>query len=171
MNEILMPKEGEYAPYYATYISWLEGQDILERMIAQIEEIKHHFGAFGEEKSLLAYAEGKWTPKELLGHIIDTDRIMAFRSLCIARGEQAHLPGYDQDLYVKEGQFNQVPLKVLLDDFEFSRRSIVSLIKILPESALLRKGVANNVEVSARALFAIIPGHAEHHLQILKSRY
>ncbi|MDO9553040.1 DinB family protein [Rhodonellum sp.] len=171
MNDLMRPKEGEYAPFYAGYISLVIGQDLPKILLGQINAIKEHFEKVGEENSKLAYASGKWSQKEVLGHVTDTDRIMTFRALCFARGEKALMPGFDQDEYVVRAKFNAVPLVELLDDFEKSRHALVALMKTIPNDAMLNIGNANGFGVSVRALFNIIPGHAEHHLHILKTLY
>ena len=171
MNELLVPREGEYQSYYTGYVDWVKGKDIPNLLLDQVSEIKEFYLKMGEEKSLLAYEPGKWTSKEVLGHIIDTDRIMTFRALCIARGEKASLPGFDQDQYVATADFNQIPLSRLLEDFEISRRALVSLFANLPESTYANIGIANGFQVSVRALFHIIAGHAQHHLNVLKTKY
>jgi hypothetical protein len=171
MNEQLIPKEGEYGAYYEGYISYVKGLDIPVLLLSQIEEVRNIFEKLGELKSNLPYAEGKWSAKELLGHMTDTDRIMAYRALCIARGEQHSLPGFDQDSYVVQGKFNDVPLMQLLEEFEMSRYALVSLLKNLSETVYSNTGLANNYPASVRALFHIIAGHTVHHLQVLKEKY
>ena len=171
MNEQLIPKEGEYGAYYEGYISHVKGLDIPVLLLSQIEEVRNIFEKLGELKSNLPYAEGKWSAKELLGHMTDTDRIMAYRALCFERGEQDSLPGFDQDSYVVQGKFNDVPLMQLLEEFEMSRYALVSLLKNLSESVYSNKGLANNYPASVRALFHIIAGHTVHHLQVLKEKY
>lgn len=171
MNELLMPQVGEYGAYYENYISWVKGKDIPEVLISQIQEIRNIYDHLGDRRSHLSYAEEKWSAKEVLGHITDTDRIMAYRALAIARGEQASLPGYDQDNYVITGKFNDIPLGRLLEEFELSRFALVSMMKNIPESCYVNLGTANNTSVSVRAIFHIIAGHTIHHLNILKERY
>lgn len=171
MNELLIPEEGEYNPYYETYINWVKGKDLFKILLSQIEEVRNFFEKMGEEKSKLAYAEGKWSAKEVLGHITDTDRVMAYRALSIARGEQASLPGFDQDAYVQTALFNEVPLVRLLEEFEMTRYALVSMLRNIPESTYANLGVANNVPVTVRALINIIAGHTIHHMNILRERY
>jgi hypothetical protein len=171
MNELLVPQEGEYESYYTGYVNYVKGKDIPALLLAQVTEIREFYEVMGEQKSLLAYAPGKWTAKEVLGHIIDTDRIMIFRALCFARGEKAALPGFDQDQYVATADFNSIPLSDLLEDFGQSRKALVSLIKNLPESSYSNLGNANGFKVSVRALINIIAGHLQHHLLILRQRY
>lgn len=171
MNELLVPREGEYQSYYTGYVSWVKGKDIPVLLLEQVTEIRNFYQEMGEEKSLLAYEPGKWTAKEVLGHIIDTDRIMTFRALCFARGEKTSLPGFDQDQYVATADFNLIPLSALLEDFELSRKALVSLLNYLPESSYSNIGNANGFQVSVRALFHIIAGHAQHHLNVLRQKY
>jgi hypothetical protein len=171
MNEQMIPREGEYGAYYEGYISNVKGQDIMALLLSQIEEVRNLFEKLGESKSNLAYAEGKWSAKEVLGHMTDTDRIMACRALCIARGEKHSLPGFDQDAYVLEGKFNEVPLMRLLEEFEMSRYALASMFKNIPASSYSHTGLANNNPASVRALLHIIAGHTVHHLQVLKDKY
>lgn len=171
MNENFIPKQGEYAPYYEKYIEKVKGQDLHKLLLNQIEEVRRYFEPKGNKNSEEAYSPGKWTAKEVLSHIIDTDRVMTFRAMCFARGEKATLPGFDQDLYVANSFANNIPLVNLLEDFEMSRYAMVSMIKTLPEEAFARSGNANGYDVSVRAIFHIIAGHTLHHLSILRERY
>jgi hypothetical protein len=171
MNEQLIPKEGEYGAYYEAYISRVKGKEIFALLLSQVNEVRNLFDKLGEPKSNLAYAEGKWSAKEVLGHIIDTDRIMVYRALCIARGEEQSLPGFDQDSYVVQGKFNDIPLEQLLEEFELSRNAIASMFKNIHVTDYSNVGLANNFPASVRALFHIILGHAAHHLQVLEEKY
>ena len=117
------------------------------------------------------YAPGKWTPKEVLGHLLDTERIMTFRALCIARGEKKLLPGFDQDPYVIQGQFNAVSLDDLVADFEMQRQAILSMVRTFPETSFQEIGSANGNPMSTRALLWIIPGHFVHHFEVLQQKY
>jgi hypothetical protein len=171
MNAIPIPKPDEYGAYYQGYMNMAKGKDVVKALSEQVQEVRNYFKDKNEAQSEKAYAPGKWTPKELLGHIIDTDRIMAFRALCICRGEQAALPGFDQDSYMAAVNFNKIPLEDLLDDFELERKSLLSMIRLLPEAAFYRKGIANDTTISVSALLHIIVGHTAHHLQILNDRY
>jgi hypothetical protein len=170
MNEIVEIEKGEYAPYYEGYVQLVMGLPLMKVLEKQVSGMKDVFEKLGE-KSQESYAPGKWTAKEVLGHIIDTDRIMAMRALCFARGEQNSLPGFDQDAYITMASFNEVPLDLLLKDYELNRHALLSFIRTLPVEAWQRVGVANHFEFSVRALLAIIAGHSAHHLNILKERY
>lgn len=171
MSVLSAPQSGEYNPYYEDYIALVRDRDVNQVLFSQMEEVRAAFELLGETGSQKAYAEGKWTGKELLGHITDTDRIMAYRALCIARGETVPLPGYDENAYAKSGEFNQVMLVDLLEEFESSRRALLVLLKNLPPSCHTQMGNANNSPVSVRALFYMIAGHTHHHLNVLKDRY
>jgi hypothetical protein len=171
MKRLDQPREGDYPHYFSTYLNLVSGNDYEELIYRQIESLTGLFEQKGVEWSEMTYEEGKWTPKEVLGHIIDTERIMTFRALCFARGEKSSLPGFDQDPYVLNGRFDQAPLHFLFDDFIAQRIALLSMIRILPEDSLDLVGTASGNAVTPRALFWIIPGHFDHHLNILKERY
>ena len=117
MKTFSLPSKGEYPPYYETYISKLAEANYSDLLLLQIEELKKLFASKPAGWETKPYAPGKWSPKEVLGHCIDTERIMTFRALCIGRGDKNSLPGFDQDPYVLQGQFDDVPLDLLLADF------------------------------------------------------
>jgi len=171
MNASMMPSTGEYHPYYQSYLENIAGKDVHALIVGQIEEVRSIFKDKHEAWAETPYAVGKWTPKELLAHITDTDRVMAFRAFCFARGEEASLPGFDQDVYIANGQFNQFSIESLIEDFTSNRKSIAALLQTITQEQFLLTGIANENKVSVRALIAIIPGHAAHHLTILRERY
>jgi hypothetical protein len=171
MNTFSLPSKGEYPPYYETYISKLGDQNFSTLIQAQIQELKAFFASKPEGWVNEPYVPGKWTPKEVLGHILDTERIMTFRALCIARGEKKLLPGFDQDPYVVQGQFNTVSLDDLLADFEMQRQAILSMVRTFPEASFEEIGSANGNPMSTRALLWIIPGHFIHHFEVLQQAY
>ena len=171
MNNIQQPKEGEYANYFKGYLALNSTEPYQKQLMTQIESCFSLFETKGEEWANKAYAEGKWTPKEVLGHVIDTERIMTFRALCFARGEQSPLPGFEQDEYVANAKYNEVDFQDLLEDFKNQRLALMSMIKTLPEESLTKLGQASGNSITPRALFWIIPGHFEHHFSILKERY
>lgn len=171
MNELILPQEGEYVAFYKGYIAAVAEKDIMALYETQIAEVRELFGQLGEEKSMLAYAPGKWTAKELLGHITDTDRIFGYRALCIARGEKGPLPGFDQDEYLAAAAFNDLPLEQLIRDFELSRTAVTSMVRSLDPKLYTQIGNANGNPISLRAILTMIPGHAHHHLGILRERY
>jgi uncharacterized damage-inducible protein DinB len=122
-------------------------------------------------KPTVFYAEGKWSMKEVLGHIIDTERIFAFRALCIARGESQALPGFDENEYVTNANFNHQSIDDLLLQLMYTRKSTLLLLRSLSEADLSKTGTANGKSVTANAIFWIIAGHLQHHLNVLTTRY
>tara|TARA_R110002020_G_scaffold213716_2_gene420658 strand:+ start:565 stop:1080 length:516 start_codon:yes stop_codon:yes gene_type:complete len=171
MKTLELPIKDDYSAFFSTYINLVSGNNYEEQILQQADELLRFFDEKGPEWAEKPYEEGKWTPKEVLGHVIDTERIMTFRALCFARGEKSSLPGFDQDPYVLNARFGQVPLNVLLDDFVAQRMSLLSMIKILPEDSLDFVGRASGNPITPRSLFWIIVGHFIHHLNILKDRY
>ncbi|MCY1525757.1 DinB superfamily protein [compost metagenome] len=123
------------------------------------------------EKSDYAYAPGKWTIKELTGHIIDTERILVYRLLCFARGEQSPLPGFEEDDYVANAHFKDRSLFSMGDEFSLLRRANLHLVQSLNEEELDRIGISNGKKMSVRALVFILAGHVIHHTRIIKERY
>jgi hypothetical protein len=171
MKTFSLPSKGEYPPYYETYISKLAEANFSDLLLKQIEQLKTLLSSKPAGWENTPYAPGKWSPKEVLGHCIDTERIMTFRALCIARGEKKLLPGFDQDPYVVQGQFNAVALDDLLADFELQRQAILSMVQTFPEASFQEIGSANGNPMSTRALLWIIPGHFMHHFEVLQQAY
>jgi uncharacterized damage-inducible protein DinB len=165
------PEPGEYAPYYETYISKVKGSDILGILEAQRLQMAQLFAARSERDGNFRYATGKWTVKEVLGHVNDTERIFTYRALRIARGDQTALPGFEQDDYVRGGNFAERTLADLADEFELVRAASIALFRSLPKEGWQRRGVASEKEVTARALAFIVAGHEIHHRLILEERY
>ena len=171
MKTFSLPSKGEYPPYYETYISKLAEANFSDLLLKQIEQLKTLLSSKPAGWENTPYAPGKWSPKEVLGHCIDTERIMTFRALCIARGEKKLLPGFDQDPYVVQGQFNAVAVDDLLVDFELQRQAILSMVRTFPEASFQEIGSANGNPMSTRALLWIIPGHFLHHFEVLQQAY
>jgi uncharacterized damage-inducible protein DinB len=165
------PAAGEYAPYYETYISKVKGNDIVSVLDAQRLQTAQLFAARSERDGNFRYAPDKWTVKEVLGHVIDSERIFAYRALRIARGDQTPLSGFEQDDYVRGGNFSERTLADLAEEFELVRTANVAFFKSLPKEAWQRRGVANKNEVTVRALAFIVAGHELHHRLILEERY
>ena len=171
MKTFSLPSKGEYPPYYETYISKLAEANFSDLLLLQLEQLKTLLSSKPAGWENTPYAPGKWSPKEVLGHCIDTERIMTFRALCIARGEKKLLPGFDQDPYVVQGQFNAVAVDDLLADFELQRQAILSMVQTFPEASFEEIGSANGNPMSTRALLWIIPGHFMHHFEVLQQAY
>lgn len=171
MNKFSLPKKEDYPPFYETYISKIPDENFSGQILRQVNELKELFVSQESGWDSRPYEEGKWTPKEVLGHMLDTERIMTFRALCFVRGEEKALPGFDQDPYVIAGRFNLVSSDLLMKDFEAQRNALLTFVNTLDESVLDRVGNANGNPITPRALFWIISGHFIHHFRILKERY
>ena len=167
----MRPKETEYASYYKKYVDTVEGDDIIWVLETQINEFHDFINSIPEEKKTHSYAEGKWTIAEVLGHMIDTERIMAFRAFWFARNEPGPLPGFEQDNFIKYSNFNRRSLRSLADEWTHLRKSNNILFGSFGEEALHRQGISNNKQVSVLALLYIIAGHLNHHRAILQERY
>ena len=165
------PPKNDYAEYYHQYILEIDNDNIIEVLENQLNTTLNIFKEIPENKGNFSYEEGKWSIKEVLGHCIDTERIFAYRALCIARGEKQHLPGMEQDDYVKEGEFNKRTLKNLLNEYELLRKSNIILFKSFQEKVLQNRGIASDNGVTVLGLMFIIAGHEKHHIKILKERY
>src|SRR6266446_3985126 len=164
------PQAGEYNPYYDRYISLVGSDDIVKLLEQQAPQTAAHFKT-ADAKADYRYAPGKWSVKEVLGHVNDTERIMAYRALRIARGDQTPLAGFEQDDYVRGGNFAERTLANLAQEFGLVRAATIALFRSLQKDAWQRRGVANKNEVSVRALAFIVAGHALHHRLILEERY
>jgi len=165
------PEKNEYAPFYEDYVKEVIGNDPFSNLENQYQEIQSILQFLPEEEANFAYSEGKWTVKEVLGHMIDSERIMDYRALCIARKEKQSLPGFEQDDYVREADFRDRTMSNLLEDYRAVRKSTISLFKNFTENMLNQRGVANEKEITVLALLYIITGHEQHHLNILKEKY
>jgi uncharacterized damage-inducible protein DinB len=167
----MRPKPGDYNPYYETYIKEVEGDDILKILNEQNKKTQEVLNSFSGHRGNYRYADGKWTVKEVVGHLLDTERVFAYRALCIARGEKKSLPGFEQDDYVREGNFNSRDLPGLNYEFRLERESNLLLFRSFSEEMLNRKGTANESPITVRAILWIIAGHEKHHVRILQERY
>jgi hypothetical protein len=165
------PQSGEFAPYYERYISLIEGEDVLAALDRQRRETMLLLSGRNEEDGNYRYAPGKWSAKEVLGHVCDTERIFAYRALRFSRADATPLAGFEQDDYVRNGPFANRSLEDLVEDFIAVRRASISLFRNLDEAAWSFRGVANNSEVTVRALAYIIAGHELHHRRILEEKY
>lgn len=171
MLSIARPGPSEFAAHYAKYIDLVPEGDLLAHLEVQARHFEALLGDLDEERGLFRYEPGKWSVKELVGHITDTERIMAYRVLRIARGDQTPLAGFDMDEYVKHAQADGRTLEDLSGEFSDVRRATISLLRTLGPEALARTGTASGHPVTACALAHIIPGHLAHHGRILEERY
>jgi len=168
---IARPQADEYAPYYDRYISLVAGNDILTTLDEQRRQTLLVLSGRSEADGDFHYAPGKWSAKEVLGHMCDTERVFAYRALRIARADQTPMEGFEQDDYVRNGPFAYRPLSDLIEEYIAVRRATLSLLRNLDEAAWSRRGIANQNEVSVRGLAYIIAGHELHHRRILEEKY
>jgi hypothetical protein len=165
------PAQTDYAPYYGRYVSLVPEGDIVATLSRQLDDTLAILGGISEAQAGHRYAPDKWSVKELVGHMIDTERIFSYRALRFARNDKTPLSGFEQDGYITNASFDAYPLSELATEFEHVRRSTLFLFKHLDEEAWERRGTASESEVSVRALAHIIAGHELHHMQILRTRY
>ncbi|NUO82016.1 DinB family protein [candidate division KSB1 bacterium] len=173
MAVIVIPKPApsEYNPYYEKYVSKIAEGDVLALLQAQNEATVRLLNKVPESHAAFCYAPEKWSIKEVVGHLCDTERIMSYRALRIGRGDATPLPGFEQDDYVQAAQFDSRTLADLVNEFQLIRQATLALFRAFDETALLRTGTANNSPASTRALAYIIAGHEKHHVQVLRERY
>jgi uncharacterized damage-inducible protein DinB len=162
---------GEFLPYYARYVALVPAGDLLATLEAQLADTVALVDQVGEARAGHRYAPGKWSVREKLGHVIDTERVFAYRALCAARGEAAALPGFDENAWVAGSDFDQRTLGSILGEFMAVRRATLALFRHLDDRALARRVTANGAPVTARALAWIIAGHELHHRRLLDERY
>lgn len=163
------PQIQEYPEWAKTYISKVEG-DVLQILTEQATAFPDFITGMAD-KADYAYAPGKWTIKQLLGHMIDTERILAYRLTAFARGETAELPGFDEDEYVDIAHFSDRSLASFCEEFKLLRKANLFLFNSLNEAELARIGTANNKQISVLAMVYVIAGHVIHHTQVIKERY
>lgn len=165
------PLPGEYAAYAADDIARVEGDDLCAALERQREWTSALVERFGDRFGDVAYAPGKWSVKQVLGHLADDERIFAYRALCVARGDTRPLPGFDENDYMRASPFHERTLAELLEDYDAVRAASVTLFRGLAPEAWLRRGVVNGYEVTPRGLAFHIAGHELHHHRILIERY
>jgi uncharacterized damage-inducible protein DinB len=166
------PESSEYPPYAAAYVNLVVGNDILSILASQLEQSTALLKNVDDRRaSEFSYAPGKWTIKQILGHIIDTERIFSYRAHHVARNDAVVLPGFEQDDYVAAGSFNERTLKSLIDEFRIVRQSTIALFQNLPEQAWMRQGNANKYSVTVRGVAFLAAGHELHHVKILREKY
>jgi hypothetical protein len=168
---IVRPQPGEYAPYYDRYISLVKDNDVLTTLDEQRRQTLLMLSGRSDADGDFRYAPEKWSAKEVLGHVCDTERIFAYRALRISRADATPMEGFEQDDYVRNGPFAYRPLADLIEDYIAVRRATLSLLRNLDETAWSRRGIANKYEVSVRAFAYIIAGHELHHRRILEQKY
>jgi DinB superfamily len=165
------PEITEYIEDYEDYVSLVEETDIVSAMRKQLTEVENLFASISEEKGEFAYAEGKWTIKELLGHLINGERVFSYRALRIARGDQTPLPGFDQDLLTDNGNFNSISLADLRTEYSHLCQANIIFFQNLNDEAWERTGTVNDTPATVRAIAYNMVNHVRHHLDSLRSHY
>jgi hypothetical protein len=164
------PGPTEYAPFYAGYIAHVPEEDVLAALETQLADMLALLRAVPEAQGNVRHAPYTWSVKEVVGHLIDGERIFGYRALRFSRGDTTPLPGFDENEYARAAEFDRLPLRDLIDELEAVRRSNVWLFRNLPAEAWQRSGQANGTPVSVRALAYILVGHGRHHTAILRKR-
>ena len=170
MIRIPKPEPDEHIAYYGKYIA-LVGSDAMAALRSQAATTARLLAGVNESQAAFRYAPGKWSVKQVLGHVLDAERVFAFRALCFARQDRTLLPGFDENAWVPAAGFDRHPLPALLAECETVRAATIALFGSLEDSVLTRRGTANGAEVSVRALAHIIAGHEAHHVGLLRERY
>ena len=165
------PEKNEYNPFYQGYIDLVVDKDIVAFLKEQKKELEEFFTSLSEEKQNYSYADGKWTIKQVLRHMIDTERVFGYRAMCLARGEKQNLPGFEQDDYIETADDSENQFEYLVGEFVSLRNSNILMIQNLPDSSYSNLGSMSGNPASYRAAIFILAGHAAHHLNVLKERY
>ena len=171
MSNIQRPGVDEFAPFYASYVNGVPDGDIVALLEEQAQTLDALLGSLSADRAEFRYAPDKWSVKDVVGHVTDTERIFGYRALRISRGDATPLSGFDQDTYVANAGFSRRSLADLLSEFRAVRGSTVALFRAMTAEESLRAGSANAVPVTARALAYITAGHERHHARILRDRY
>ena len=165
------PDPAEYAPYFQRYVDLVPEDDIVAALAKQADVTASRLRQLDEAGAAHRYAPGKWTIKQVVGHMGDTERILSFRALSISRGETNPLPGFDEDSYVRGAEFDSRPYADLVDTLTVVRRANVLMLGHLSEDAWDRRGIADGKQTSVRGLAFTILGHERHHLRVLREKY
>jgi len=168
---ISRPLPNEFNPHFKGYIELVPDGDLIDILKQQHEKTTNFFKSLSKEQSEYRYAEGKWNLKEVLGHLCDTERVMSYRLLVIARGDKTPLPSFDENAYNLNADFNHLELDQIISEFSSVRLSTLSQLSILSEHTFQNLGTVYNTPTTARAIAFIIAGHELHHLKIINERY
>ena len=165
------PAAHEYDAYYANYISRAPEGDVVATMTAQIGELETAFRTVPVARAAARYAPGKWTLREVLGHLVDTERVFSYRATAFSRGDGGPLPSYDQAAWNPFGRYDERPIETVLDEWIAVRRASIALADAMPEEAWERTGVASGLMFTVRSLLWILPGHVAYHMEQVRTRY
>lgn len=165
------PEKDEYAEFYETYVSLVAETNIISALQNQPEDLKRLFAGVSAEEENFRYAEDKWSIRELLGHVVDGERVFSYRALRISRGDGTPLAGFEENFYVANSSFSNIKLADLIEEFTLLRQSNVFLFKSLTGEMWKKTGTASDAVISVSALAFIMVGHVRHHANILRERY
>ncbi|MFS0562258.1 DinB family protein [Terribacillus sp. 179-K 1B1 HS] len=165
------PSKTEYPAYYQDYMNLVPEGNIVALLKEQERQTTNLLQGLTDEQASFAYDAGKWTIKEMIGHLTDTERILSYRLLTVARGDMTPLPGFDEDSYVEQAKFTQMTVASLLAQYRAVRASTIALVESLSDQDWIRQGMANGHVTSVRALAYMMLGHERHHHHILHDRY
>lgn len=172
MKPIAKPTPDEYAPYAGMYVDLVPNDgDILQHLSDNFKAVQHLVSTLSEAQLLHRYTPGKWTIKEVLVHIVDDERIYAYRAMCFARGEQKALPGFEQEDYAANSGANERSIESIMEEYEAVRRSTIAMFSSFTDDALARWGNANGYNCTVRGLLYHLAGHELHHINLVRSRY
>lgn len=168
---LIRPSNEEYAAHFKRYVDLVPEGDIRKALEQSLKTTTEMYAAFTEERGSYRYAPEKWSLKQVLGHVTDNERIMSYRALRIARGDQTQLAGYDENVFMSNASFDEMPLTAIVDDYVAVRRATLTLLNGISDEAWTRIGVVGGNESSARAWIYILAGHELHHLNVIRERY
>jgi hypothetical protein len=167
----MRPSQAEYFAYFDRYVSLVPEGDVLPALGKQMSAVQAACATLSEDRAGFRYAPGKWSVRQVLGHIIDTERVFGYRALCIARGEAVSLPSFDENEYAAAAGHDRCPLPELVEEFSALRQSHIHMLRHLDDAAWKRVGRVNEHPTSARAMAYIMAGHVRHHATVLSERY
>jgi hypothetical protein len=167
----LRPANTEYAPFYAGYVGQVQEEDVLPVLEEQVDVLRRLAETLPADREGFRYAPGKWSVREVIGHLADGERVFGYRALCIGRGDQTSLPGFDENAYMENASFDQRTVADLVEELVLVRQANLILFRHLGEEGMAQVGTANDAPVSVRALAYVMAGHLRHHLNILRERY
>lgn len=165
------PEDSEYAHFYSSYVNNVPKGNVISALSSQMHEFYTLANAIRGDKALTPYKKGKWTLKQMIGHMIETERVFSYRALSISRGDKTELPGMDQDEWMKDSNYNSRSVANLCNEYLAVRTSTVHLFQNMTKDMINATGIASGVEFSVRALAFIIAGHELHHLEIIREHY
>src|SRR5262245_42297605 len=168
---MMRPREAEYAPFFHGYVQLVPELNILDALESQVGVVRHVASMVSKEQELFFYAPGKWTIRQVAGHLGDGERVFGFRAFSFSRLDETPLPGFDENGYVERSRSNDLPLTELVEDFIAARAANLRLLKTLTPEQWRGSGTANGKSITVRALAYVMVGHVRHHLHLLKERY